>query len=167
MPRRNLQPINSIKHYVQASTATVVSGAIGVVDVVDGAVAPAAATTSEVREGAVVKAIYLEMWMVGHGETGASTQFNYALIKLPSGLSDPTFANIQNLMAYPNKKNVFFHSQGVIGDKTTQAIPVVRQWFKIPKGKQRIGVGDKIVFAVTATGQSIQRCGFATYKEYR
>ncbi len=74
---------------------------------------------------------------------------------------------MNNLMVYPNKKNILFYSQGVIGDLTTQSIPVVRNWFLIPKGKQRMGLGDKIVETLTATAAVIQNCGFSTYKEYK
>ncbi len=159
--------VNSIKHYVQTANGTIASGAIGTVSLVKAEVAPANAAVADVLEGSIVKAIYIEMWMIGNGADGSDTQFNYIIYKLPSGLASPTYTNILNLQAWDNKKNVFFHSQGVIGDAQTQAIPVYRQWLKIPKGKQRMGAGDRIAFAVAATGQTINRCGFATYKEYR
>jgi len=77
-----------------------------------------------------------------------------------------TFAEAINPMIYPNKKNIFFASQGVIGDLTTQAIPVHRGWVKIPKGKQRFGLGDRFAMTVAATGAEIEFCGMSTYKEY-
>ncbi len=58
-------------------------------------------------------------------------------------------------------------TQGVFGDKFTNSVALVRQWFKIPKGKQRFGLGDQLFVTAQSTGQDFQLCGFATYKEYK
>ncbi len=158
-------PINSIKHYVNLENSQVASGAVRTTNVVD-----AVATTSsaeDVVEGSIVKAVYFEHWIKSFAGAGEDTKFQYVIEKVPSGQSSVTFAQMNTLDSYPNKKNVLFFSQGVIGDLTTQAIPVVRQWFLIPKGKQRMGFGDKIVSTLSATAAVIQNCGFSTYKEYK
>ncbi len=77
-----------------------------------------------------------------------------------------TYAQSLNLGAYPNKKNILYTTQGVIGGRDTQAIPVMRQWLLIPKGKQRMGLADKVEVTIASTGTAMQRCGIFTFKEY-
>ncbi len=160
--------INSIKHYVQLDNTVVGSAAVRVEDLVNAVTQSAAgAATDEVLEGSIVKAIYIEMWIKSGATAGNDTKFQLALEKLPAGGTPLTFAGMNNMMAYVNKKNVFYFTQGVIGDLTIQGVPVVRQWFKIPRGKQRFGLGDRFVVTISATGFNIDTCGFATYKEYK
>ncbi len=113
-----------------------------------------------------MKAIFLEYWLKGTGASDADTQFNFVFFKNPGGSNDMSVADSLNLMAYDNKKNIFFSSQGVIGGVGGgQSIPVVRQWFKIPKGKQRMGLNDELTVFVGSTGEALQLCGQAIYKE--
>ncbi len=163
-----LAPINTNKHYFHRTNISVGTGTVIAIEIVDAVTAPAVATAGEVRQGAVIKAIMVEFWLWGAGATGVDTQFNFIIEKVSSGQASVTAAQIVNLGAYPNKKNVFFYSQGVIGAGVdgAQAIPVHRAWMLIPKGKQRMGLGDKIVVSMEPIGSSIQLCGFATYKEY-
>ncbi len=161
--------IVSVKHYVQFTNALVTSGGVSV-NVLANAVVNTAlpATTADVKEGSIVKAIFIEMWLKGIGASDADTQFNMAVYKNPNGGSVMTAANLNNLMAYQNKKNVLYATQGVIGGVGGgQSVAVLRQWIKIPKGKQRMGLDDSFELAVTATGESIQRCGLVVFKEYQ
>ncbi len=164
--RRMLAPINSVKHYVQMENATVASGARKGVVLVDATAAPATSNTSDVKEGSLVKACFIEVWIKSNATAGTDTKFQFSLEKIPTGADSASFTQMNNLQAYDNKKNILFYSQGVLGDLTTQAVPIVRQWFKIPKGKQRFGLGDRLVMNITATGFEINTCGFSTYKEY-
>ncbi len=160
-------PIHSIKHYVLKSNTPVTSGAKNNFVMVDSLAKGAArATTADVEEGAVIKAVYVEVWLKSNADTGSSTQQNFYIEKLPSGAAGMSYADAVNPGAYDNKKNILFSSQGVLGDKATQSIPVYRDWIKIPKGKQRFGLGDKFTVTVAATGFALQICGLATYKEY-
>jgi len=138
-------PINSIKHYVQRTNISISSGA-GNSEIVVAAVPNTSlpTATKDVVEGAIVRAIYLEYWIKGLGASDAVTQFNFAVFKNPGGSNDMSVADSVNLMGYDNKKNVFFASQGVLGGVGGgQAIPVIRQWIKIPSGKQRLGLKDE------------------------
>ncbi len=166
--RRMLAPINSIKHYVQTTNATLANGAAFNIDVASAVIAPATASTFSVHEGAVIKAVHLEYWLCGAGATGEDTQFNFAFYKRPAGVVAMTFSESNNLQAYVNKKNIFYTSQGVLSTQADGAnsIPVVRGWFAIPKGKQRMGLGDKLSVIIATTGTILQRCGMSTYKEY-
>ncbi len=160
-------PINANKHYVHLSNNTLASGAISTVKQVESVVAPAAANSFEVEEGSVVKAIYIEIWLYGQGADGIDTQFFMCTMKKPSDAPDLTFAQSSNLGAYPNKKNILYTTQGVIGGTNNNSIPIIKNWLLIPKGKQRMGLGDQIVTYITSLGATVQRCGFSTYKEYR
>ncbi len=159
-------PINSVKHYVQIEDSSLTSGAIRATNLVDAVAAPATSTTDEVKQGAVIKAVYLEYWIKSEAAGGTHTKFQMLIEKLVAGQVGVTFAQMNNLMAYPNKKNVFYFTQGVLGDTTTNSQPGFREWMLIPKGKQRFGLGDKLAVTLSATGTAIQNCGFSTYKEY-
>ncbi len=156
--------IHSIKRYPQFDNASTASGA-RINRIVADAV-NVASTVSQIQQGSVLKAVYLELWVRSQASTGNDTKFQLVVEKLPAGQTAITFTQMNNLETYPNKKNVLFFSQGVLGDLNTQAIPVVRQWFKVPKSKQRFGLGDRFVMSISATNFAIDTCGFATYKEY-
>ncbi len=165
--RRMLAPIVSIKHYVQFENAKVLTTAVRALDIVDAVPQQSVVNADDVVEGSIVKAVYLEVWLHSIATAGEDTKFQFVIEKVPSGAASITFAQMNNLMQYPNKKNILFTSQGVLGDKTTSSIPVVRNWFLIPKGKQRIGAGDKVTATISATAFDIDSCGFSTYKEYK
>ncbi len=158
-------PIHSVKHYIQQSLATVTGGAL-----VNFTIAKARPTASiinaeDIVEGSVVKAVFVEMW-VRSSEISPGTIL-VSLVKIPGIGAITTFADIVALNNYDNKKNVLYHTQGLTNDADANAVPFLRQWFKIPKGKQRFGLDDRLVLAV-ASQAAIDNviCGFATYKEY-
>ncbi len=163
-------PINSIKHYVQTSLTSVAESTVENIEVVFAVADRAAGTTPKhVLQGAVVKAVFLEYWIMSEG---AQPTFGNATVEKVEGNSDNmTFADAADLFAYNNKKNVLFCTQGLIGDANSNPIPILRQWIKIPKGKQRFGKGDKLNVNITClnptSGEGIEVCGFATYKEYQ
>ncbi len=159
----------SVKHYAHLSNGTIASGAIARFEIVTANVAPAVSTATDVQEGSVVKAVYIEMWVSGDGATGTDTQFVIALEKRLSNADVMTFTESNNLGSYRNKKNILFTAQAFSGALIdgTPPIPVLRQWIKIPKGKQRMGALDRITLNIASTGQVLRRCGFTTYKEYR
>ncbi len=154
--------IQSTKHYVQTSLSTVLAGttlAIRLINATD----VRTGVFDNVLAGSVVKAVFVEMW-VRAGDTSAGSTL-VTLLKVPDAQS-PNNADMINLHDYNNKKNVLYHTQGPTNDQDSQAIPFVRQWFKIPKGKQRFGLGDRLFLCVTAQALDNIICGFATYKEY-
>ncbi len=159
--------INTVKHYVQTANTLIASAGISV-NTIAAAVANTAlpVNTFDVKEGSKISAFYVEMWYKGAGASDADTQFNVAIYKNPQGSETMTASNLLNMMAYDNKRNIIFASQGVIGGiGGGQAIPAVRQWFKIPKGKQRMGLKDSWQIAFTTTGEGCQKCGVFVYKE--
>ncbi len=165
--RRMVAPINSIKHYVQMENSDIASGAKRTQNLVAAVGQASVAATQDVVEGSIIKAVYIEFWIHSEAVAGTENKFQLAIDKEPAGVAAMTFAQMNNMMAYPNKKNVLYFSQGVLGDLTTQSVPVFRDWLKIPKGKQRFGLGDELVLTVSATGAVFASCGFAVFKEYK
>ncbi len=165
-----LAPINSIKHYVHQTNANIVSGAIRNEVLADAVtVAAAGANAFDVTEGSLVKAVHLDYWLLNEGSTGTNTQCNAILEKVPSNQAAVTAGQIVNLGAYPNKKNVLHSFQGNISAAIdgVSSLPYMQGWFKIPKGKQRMGLGDRIVMSILSSGTTIAICGLCTYKEYQ
>ncbi len=153
--------IHSKKHYFQRSLLTVLSGQSEAILFAQAVEAPASALAIE--EGSSLKAVFVEMW-VRTNDTSAGTAL-ISLIKTTDG-QVPLFADMIDLHNYNNKKNVLYHTQGLTNINTENATPFVRQWFKIPKGKQRFGAGDRLYLVVTAQALDQNICGFMTYKEY-
>ncbi len=156
-------PITSRKHYVQVSLATVLAGATANQTIAFSVLPNLVNLPTEVVEGCVIKAVYVEMW-ARTGDTAPGTVL-MSLIKVPDGQT-PTFADMTALDAYNNKKNVLYHTQGLSNDQDADAIPFIRGWYKIPKGKQRMGAGDQLILSISAQALDQQICGFFTYKEY-
>ncbi len=165
--RKLLAPINTVKHYVHSSNAVIATGAIRNVTLIDAVVAPATSNAFDVKEGAIIKAVYIEWWIKGKDAAGGSSQFTMIIEKNPVNVGTATIANMSNLGAYNNKKNVLYSTQGVIGDLSTNGVPILRTWVLIPKGKQRFGLADRLTSTILAIGTNgIQSCGIATYKEF-
>ncbi len=157
--------IQSVKHYNQHSVQTVAFGARATLDVVVAKKLEDVANPNDVPAGAAVKAVYLEIWITSDDATQSS--FTFALEKKSGSPTAMTFAQSQALDAYPNKKNVLYVTQGLAPTLTGTPTPIVRNWFKVPKGKQRFGLGDKLSITISAITDGINFCGFNTYKAYQ
>ncbi len=160
-------PLITIKHMTNIENTTIASGAVRSIEIVQAVGQAAVVNTGDVVEGSIVKTVYLEHWIKSNGGAGTDTKFQLVIEKVPAGATSITFTQMNNLMTYPNKKNVFYVTQGVIGDGETQSLPVIRQWFMIPKGKQRFGLDDRFVLTISTTGAVIQSCGLAIFKEWK
>ncbi len=157
--------VHSEKHYRQNSLFTLTAGADTQLVIVDAVAVTDKTSSEEIEEGSSVKAVYIELW-ISTNDTSSGT-FIAILEKIPSGAAAPTVANMALLNDYPNKKNVFYTTQGVNNPKAGVAIPVIKGWYKIPKGKQRFGLGDRLSITLFAQTGTIQACGFQIYKEYK
>ncbi len=158
-------PIHSEKHYVQMSRSTVGTVAAVSEDIIRSVESTTANLVDEVSEGSLVKAVFVELWLLNAGNDGSHV---VTLSKQEGNASGPTFAQMNALGTYPLKKNIFFTHQGLDpNDGITGPVRVMFDWYKIPKGKQRFGLGDQ--FHLTIANNSLQDlfyCGFFTYKEY-
>jgi len=157
--------VHSTKHYVQQSIATIAAGAKLDIVIADSVNVTAANAVNEVREGSSIKACYIEMW-IRSGEAAAGSGIT-CLCKLPGGLAVFGTAFLAGIGTSDNKKNVLNFSQGLFNDQDADAVAVYRGWYKIPKSKQRMGLGDRLVLQIFAQGAiDLHVCGFMTYKEY-
>ncbi len=163
-----LSPINSIKHFVPRTNTSITAGTVGAITIVDAVNAPASANTFDVLQGAVIKAVRNEIWIANTGSASSTTQAVIIIEKLVAGQSPATFTNMLNLGAYLNKKNILFTFQGILASILgSGAISPIRDWLLIPKGKQRFGLGDKLVMSIASVSVNIATCGIFIYKEYR
>ncbi len=164
--RRSLPPINSAKHLVQftggaasvAAAAAVVYELVEAVHVVDKNLA------KEVEAGSVIKAVFIELWL--YNDTDTEGNFIVTIEKASGDAPDPTFTNLTILNGYLNKKNILYTTEGLSSTNKGSPIPVIRSWVKIPKGKQRFGLGDKLKLSLASQTGGAVHCGIAIYKEY-
>ncbi len=157
--------VHSTKHYVQTSITEVGAGAVGNVNLVLGVDVADKNTAAEVEEGASVKAIYIERWIRG-GTSSLLANGVTIVYKKNGDQSNPSASDMAALQDWDNKKNVLYTTQGLFNSETEQATVILRNWIKIPKGKQRFGLGDALNISTFASGVAVDVCGFATYKEY-
>ncbi len=156
--------IKSQKHYVQQSRSQVATVALSQISIISSVKGTSADLVDEVEEGAVVKAVFVEMWLLDSSNDGS---FIVSLEKKPGGNAGQSFTNSNALGAYENKRNLLYVTQGLSPNNGVgNPVPIIRQWFKIPKGKQRFGLGEKLALNITNNGlNNLEFCGFFTYKE--
>lgn len=157
--------INTEKHYFQRSLFTIAAGAIDNFKIAEAvAAAPGATEPDEIREGAKISAVYVEMW-IQTDDTALGSSI-ITLEKL-SGASDTnmTAAESASLNSYDNKKNIFYTQMGLTPTSIQFPMASIRGWFKIPKSKQRFGLQDRLMLNTHAQSNGLSACGFALFKE--
>ncbi len=156
--------IHSVKHYVQKSIATVVGGTPDHTTIVLGAARDDVNTVTEVVEGSIIKAVYVEVW----GRAGSTTPTSGQMIiyKRIGDSTDPSATDMAALGDWDNKKNILYTTMGLFNDQDADAIALFKGWIRIPKGKQRFGLGDRLKMSIFAPTIDLQVCGFFTFKEY-
>ncbi len=161
--------IHSTKHYVQTSPLKVAATVLSSLTLVNAKAVEdkSAGVSSEVEEGSTIKAIYCEYWLVSDEMDAAASSFIFNIEKISSDGPNQSFADANFLYGYKNKKNVLFTSQGLMASDLANPVPIVRQWIKIPKGKQRFGLGDKLRVNFAGLAGAIEFCGLSIYKEYQ
>jgi len=156
--------IHSTKHIVQTPFSTITTGTAENILLVRAMESTASNLSNEVVEGSVIKAVFVEMWVQNSANDGHQIAI---LEKVPQDVAGATFANMGNLYTYINKKNILFTHEGLSSnDGVGNPLPIIRQWFKIPKGKQRFGLGDRLVLTISnPSSNTLNRCGVTIYKE--
>lgn len=162
--KAGLSPVNSRKHYFHVTQGTVGLGAVAQLAQITAVVAPDANLSWEVREGAEIHQVYVEFWITS--DDAAQGSFILTVEKVPSAAPAMTYANSIALTDYPNKKNILYTTMGLNNPTTGPATPVIRQWVAIPKGKRRMGLGDKIVVNLSGITNGVNYCGFLLFKEF-
>ncbi len=156
--------VHSEKHYVQFSISTVTGGQADTLTLADAVSIDQKNAVSEVVEGNSIKAIFLELWARAGSTTPASGQM--VVYKQIADSSNPSTTDMAALGTWDNKRNIFYTTMGLFNDQDADAIALFKGWIKIPKGKQRMALGDSLKLTVFSPTIDLQICGFVTYKEY-
>lgn len=154
----SMRPVNTKKHYHQ-QTLTSLGVAASQSDTLADAETIPSTNNWIVQAGSLVKNIFIERWIRGVGD---SNIFGLLVVKLPSGLATPTYAQLTNLNDWEGKKNILYVTYGTVS--ATNPTPVIRQWIKNPK--PRMGLGDRIMCSIWSQAVGLEYCGFTTYKEW-
>jgi len=156
--------IHSIKHLVQSPIDQITTGTAENIIIIQSVLQTSANLSNEVQEGAVVRAVFVEMWLENQSNLGHAIVI---LEKVQDTQAGATFTEMGSLFTYGNKKNILFTHEGLTAnDAIGNPVPVVRQWFKIPKGKQRFGLGDRLMLTISnPSSNDLNRCGLFIYKE--
>ncbi len=156
--------INTRKHIVQESLFTVASGAIRTSVIANAQQDVDVAVPAEVQVGSKISALYIEMWLTSDDATQGTAIVT--LEKLPgAGSGTMTAVDSAALNIYDNKKNVLHTFMGLIGTNIQYPTAAIKGWFKIPKGKQRMGVEDRFILNIHGQSNGMQGCGFYLFKE--
>ncbi len=157
--------VHSTKHYVQLPINQIATGTRENNVVVNALELSQVNTATEVVEGSIIKAIFFEMWLQNEGTLG---EFIATISKDPSGGNGPTFVEHATLFSWDNKKNLLWTTQGLTSnDGVSGPVNIIRGWVKIPKSKQRFGLGDRMNFNISnVSANDLVRCGFVLYKVY-
>ncbi len=157
--------VHSRKHIVQFPISQIATGILQSISLISGQALQDANLSGEVVEGSSVKAVFVELWLENQGNLGESI---VTVTKDMNFSTGPSFAESATLFTYSNKKNVFFTHQGLTSnDGVSQPTKILGGWIKIPKSKQRFGLGDTLNLNIAnVSANSLNRCGMAIYKEY-
>ncbi len=167
--RRMLAPIVSVKHYVGQPEVDIALGTSLTLEVAVVVAAPVDTNREKVSEGSMIKAVHFEFWLLAIGAPDSTTQFVLTIEKSPSNAVNPAFSDMLNLGGYANKKNILYTTQGVLASNENggNSIPMIRDWIKIPKGKQRMGQEDRILVSIATVASPLRICGMSIFKEYQ
>ncbi len=166
--RRMLAPIVSRKHIIPQGVLAVAVGGIANIAIATAVDAPDNTVPAEVKIGSIVKAVYIELWVRGDDETGPPANAQLSFEKLIGSSTPMIFSDAPVLNTYDNKSNVFYVTQGLVSAGTANsAIPFMRGWFKVPKGFQRMAIGDRLTVNIVALNHDLELCGLYIYKEYQ
>ncbi len=158
-------PIHSRKHIVQTPFSQITTGTAESITLLDTVNVTVANAANEVQEGAVVKAIFIEMWLQNSANDGHQI---VCLGKTPETGQAPVFSEMAALDGYPQKNNLFFIHEGLSSnDGVGNPQAIMNGWYKIPKGKQRMALGDQLTLTISnPSSNNLNRCGKTIYKEY-
>jgi len=65
---------------------------------------------TEVDIGSVIKAVYVELWLLGDGQQPNTS--TVIIVKSPANVGTPTVGEFSNLNGWQNKRNIFEMHQG-------------------------------------------------------
>ncbi len=155
--------INSAKRVAQYPLATVTGNMFAANTIAVVRQSPDLSVATQVAVGTVIKAVYVELWINAGGMNIGSV---VTTVEKSIAESVMTFGDSTNINGYVNKKNIFEIHQGSTAEQNANPVPFFRGWIKIPKGKQRFGLGDSLLLNISALADDVQFCGVAIFKAY-
>ena len=165
---RMVAPIVTRKHIIPQGIQAVAAGAIFNMPIATAVDAPVNTSNTQVAIGSVIKAVYLEMWVRGDDETAPPANAQVSFEKLSGSSTSMVFSDGPLLNIYDNKSSIFYVTQGLVSAGTANSgIPFLRGWFKVPKGFQRMAIGDRLVLNIIALNHDLEICGISVFKEYQ
>ncbi len=155
--------VNSVKNMVNTTFA--LTSTIGGLDFALAVDSPTLAVTKEVKRGCLIKAVFIEFWVIGKLTAGTLNSFNWYIIKNPAGsLTRPT-PGLEG--ASDEKRYIFLSGRGLLSTAEAGFAYSVRRWVKIPKIYQRMGSDDRLSLLMQSqTAAAGNVCIQATYKWY-
>ncbi len=158
--------IQSRKHIFQIALASIVGVGVSTQNIAVGTEG-SHTSAATIAEGAIVKAVWVELWFLNSAANLGS--FTMIVYKNPGGANTATSTDMAALHDWDNKKNILYTTQGITPSGGAAGFPMMalKTWIKIPKGKQRFGLNDKLVIEMrNNTTDDLNFCGVAIYKEY-
>ncbi len=163
--RRNLRPINSIKHVVDGS-ATLTAGTPLNLVLTDAVDAPTLAATAECIVGSRVSSIFLNVEVAANEAEAGIPNVYFIVFKNPSNAFAVPAANA---VGSSDLKKFVIHQEMVMLNSELKGNP--RKMFegviRIPRGYQRQGQDDRLNLTILAPLTNIHLCFQAIFKEYR
>ncbi len=173
--RRNLRPINSVKHITDSSsiigaiTNTILTTPISATDTYT------LADPDGVPTGSEVGSFFLSVFIISEGGELASEVplVDWYVIKSPGGAWGTTF-DADNLPTpgstgvHKNKRWILHEEKGLSGggDASLAGVPMIfKGVIRIPKGMSRIAQDDKF-FVCIRTNFASKACAQTIYKHY-
>ncbi len=156
--------VNSRKHLIQTSLTSVPLGTVEVIELGLAVQNEDSELANQFAVGAVIKAVYVEYWI--QADSSQPSTYTTIVLKRPGDATTITAIEMAQLHTYTGKKNILETHQGIVGDANSNPIPMFRHWIKIPKGKQRFGLNDRIQIAILGLTGNVEICGMAIYKSY-
>ncbi len=163
--RSSLHPINTLKHIVDRQGGLVATTQVEeiLVSAVDN---PTFVTNpQEISNTSNVTHVFLNVQVAATGTAALANVYMF-VAKNPAG--DLVFPDANAVGKSDLRKHVL-HQEMIMTEKNTTAIPrtLFKGVIKIPRGKQRFGLGDKLIVALLAPGVNFDYCVQCIYKEIK
>ncbi len=165
--RRNIQPVNRIKHVVDVS-ATLAAAAQLDQKLITADDSPVLASRTQVLTGSIVNGLYLKIEVASNEaqDVGAIPNVYLSIFKNPGG---NITAPIPNAVGSDDNKRYVIHQEMVMIDNNLGGNPRIlfNGVVAIPKGYRRFGPNDELTASILSPQLNIAVCFQAHYKEFR
>ncbi len=163
--RSSLIKINTLKHVVDLQGGLIVNTQAEEI-LVDATDAPVAATNpQEIENTSSINAVFLNVQVAATSTAALANVYMYVAKNPGNNLTMP---NANAVGKSDNRRHVL-HQEMIMTEKNTTAIPrtLFKGVIKIPRGKQRFGVDDRLSIFLLSPGTTYDYCIQCIYKEIK